>query len=140
MPGYGVQRHAALAGNRPHTIGRYSSQGPSPPISFTHGDPQAWRAWWERHKQLLVPECDLRTTAGINVWLEAAAKAEPDVPKVLLKLWEFEPVIAETALIAAARTNPAARNVLAKLWGEGRLSVDARKTIVKNHLRFVWSK
>lgn len=52
-------------------------------------DPQAWRAWWERNKRLLEPEYDLRTTAGINVWLEAAAKAEPDVQKILLKLWEF---------------------------------------------------
>jgi hypothetical protein len=99
-------------------------------------DPQAWRAWWERSKKWLVPEYDLRTNAGIDAWLKAAAKAEPDIQKILLKLWDFEPVIDETTLIEAARTNPLARNVLAKLWSDARLSVNARKAIMKNHVSF----
>ena len=139
---YGHPRHIpmlldwGLDGNAPHAQDAMWLLPSLTGLTIPVGDRQAWRTWWERNKRVLDPEYDLRTAAGINVWLDASAKAEPDVQKILLKLWEFEPAIDEPTLIKIAGKNPLARTVLAKLWSDDRLSVEARKTIVRNHLSF----
>jgi hypothetical protein len=99
-------------------------------------DAKAWLLWWDHNKSVLDRDYDLSTAAGIRAWLETSEKADKDIRAILMKLWTFEPTIAEDALIEEAKKNGIARSLLAGFWSKDRLSVSARRSLVKQHLSF----
>jgi hypothetical protein len=96
----------------------------------------AWRLWLESNKSVLDKRYNLSSREGIIVWLEASEKAGAETQKILMNLWTFESTIPEEALIEEAKDNIIARNVLGDLWHKDRLSLPARRTLVKQHLSF----
>jgi hypothetical protein len=105
-------------------------------LPVRRNDANAWRLWWERNKSVLDEEYDLSSAAGLKTWLEASEKSDSDIRQILMKLWTFEPTIPEDALIEEAENSEIARNALADLWHKDRLSVSARRSLVKQHLSF----
>jgi hypothetical protein len=92
--------------------------------------------WRKQNRPAFESPYDLQTPTGIASWLEAADRSGKRAQTILMKLWDFEPHINEGILIEKARNNEIARKLLADLWDKDRLSVDARRTLVKDHLSF----
>lgn len=92
-------------------------------------------AWWLAAHDLLVKRYDLKTTAGIDEWLEAYQQLEhPTAREMLHRLWLFEREVPEHYLLAQAESSNlrrlvAARAGLARLWQWGRLT-DATKSAI----------
>lgn len=139
---YGHPRHIPLVFD--WVIDKNSSGDTNAPVHLTNitgisldkNNVESWTRWWESNKSLLDRAYDLQSPTGRQAWMEAWNRADRDVRKILMKLWNYEAVPDQNSLVEEALSNEAARQILAKLWSEKRLSAETRKTIVKNHLTF----
>jgi hypothetical protein len=103
-------------------------------LNIPRENPGAWQQWWDRAKPLLAAQYKLKTQEGRNLWMEAWTASDSASRRILLNLWWFEPDVDEPALLTAAKTSGAARAALSELWRLGRLSSDAKRSIVERLL------
>jgi hypothetical protein len=100
-------------------------------------DPRGWEAWWKKAKPELEATYDLSTPAGRKKWYDAYRAGDANLRQVLLRLWAFEPTVAEPSLVreASGESGESARVVLATLWKHRRLSGQAKEALVEKFLR-----
>ena len=93
-------------------------------------------AWWLAGQEVLLKVYDLKTTAGIDEWIDAYQKSQhPTTREMLHRLWLFEREVPEHYLLAQAESSNlermrAARAALTRLWQWGRLAPETKGAII----------
>jgi hypothetical protein len=97
---------------------------------------KAWDAWWKKARPVVETTFDLRSAAGRANWYRAYRAGSSETRRVLMRLWAFESVLDEPALLretAGTDADPA-KAVLAQMWKHGRLSAQTRGELVEKFL------
>ena len=124
----------ALSGDAASCAQSFSDLQAATGLKYEQADKTSWEAWRKKAQPLLDGDLDLQTAAGLELWMERYAQADPATQRILMNLWFFEPTVDEAALIDSAERNEAAKKALAELWQRDRLSEAARKAIVQRFL------
>lgn len=99
-------------------------------------DAHAWEKWWKKAKPLLEAKYDLRRAGDRRKWYRAYRSGGVEIRPLLLRLWSFEPVLDERAMVreAGGEGGDVAKIVLAALWTGGRLSSATKGDLVEKFL------